>query len=79
MKVPEEWAVRAAVVCVPWAHPEPEGRYATLLDAVIGIGSTEPTAAPWIILEDGRIVNPRQIARLYSLVHSGAFVGAPIL
>lgn len=78
MKVPDEWAMRAAVVNVPWACPEPEECYATLLDAVIDIRSLAQAASPWIILEDGRILSPRQIARLHSLVHRGAFVGAPI-
>jgi hypothetical protein len=73
MKVPEEWGIRAAVVAVPWAHPERADRYSSLLDAVINAGSVERSVSSWIVLEDGRILSPAQISKLHQLVRAGRF------
>jgi hypothetical protein len=79
MKVPKEWAMRASVVAVPWAHPERADQHATLLDAVLNAGAVDGRFSPWIILEDGRILTPMQILELRRLVRSGCFAEVPSL
>jgi hypothetical protein len=77
MKVPKEWAMRAAVVTVPWAYPERADQYATLLDAVLNAGPVDRPVSPWIILEDGRILTPMQILQLRRIVHGGSLAEVP--
>ena len=64
--------MRAAVVGVPWASPERADQYATLLDAVTNADPVERFLSPWIILEDGRILNPHQIADRRKLARGGS-------
>lgn len=75
MKVPDEWAMRAAVVPVPWAHPDRADCYETLLDAVLAVGADGKASSCWIILEDGRMLAPKQVSELRELVDSGSIVG----
>ncbi len=72
MQAPTEWTIRAAVVATPWAHPERSGRYETLLDAILNADPDGGELAPWIILEDGHMLNPRQIATLRESINRGS-------
>jgi hypothetical protein len=77
MKVPDEWAMRAAVVPVPWAYPDRAHRYETLLDAVLNAGPDDRPFSPWIILEDGRMLTPTQIMELRKVISSGSIAVVP--
>ncbi len=72
MKAPSTWAVRAAVVSVPWAHPSRSDIFETLFDAVCNASSEGTEQGPWIILEDGRVLSPGQISDLRHSIHAGS-------
>jgi hypothetical protein len=72
MQAPVEWALRAAVVAAPWVHPDRTHQYNTLLDAVVNADPEGLDLAPWIILEDGRMLNPQQIATLRKNIEAGS-------
>jgi hypothetical protein len=72
MQAPAEWATRAAVVAAPWALPDRASQYRTLLDAVIAADHDSAELAPWIVLEDGRMLNPRRVAALRESIAAGS-------
>ncbi len=72
MKAPAEWLIRAAVVETPWAVPNVTRQYGTLLDAAINAGSDGEDFDRWIVLENGRMLNPWQVAALRSAIHEGS-------
>ena len=69
--------MRAAVLPVPWAHPDRADRYETLLDAVLKAGPDDRPFSPWIILEDGRMLTPMQIMELRKVIGSGSLAAVP--
>ena len=69
--------MRAAVMPVPWAHPDRADRYETSLDAVLKAGPDDQPFSPWIILEDGRMLTPKQVIELRKIISRGAIAAVP--
>ena len=62
---------------VPWAHPDRADRHETSLDAVLNAGPDDRPFSPWIILEDGRMLTPKQIMELRKIISSGSIAAVP--